>query len=188
MNTQRMLQIFAVSGTMTLMMAQQQPTISTREANQQERIGQGIEQGSLTAGEAARLERGEARIRKEVQTDRAANGGKLTSGERTQVNQQLNGMSQRIYADRHNANTAQYGNNEVDGRRFNQQQRIGQGIENGSLNANQAARLEGRESALNREVREERASNGGHLSSAERRQVDRQLNRTSGQIYRMKHR
>ena len=79
------------------------PTINQRLENQQDRIGQGINSGQLTAGEAANLETKEAAINNEVRADRQANGGKLTQGERAQVNRQLNHTSRQIYRDKHNA-------------------------------------------------------------------------------------
>jgi hypothetical protein len=79
--------------------------VDTRVANQQKRIGKGIENGSLTAKEGAKVEKKEAAIRKEVHTDRQANGGKLTAAEKTQVNQQQNKASQQIYDKKHNDKT-----------------------------------------------------------------------------------
>jgi hypothetical protein len=76
--------------------------VGARRENQQDRIANGIASGKLTAGQTARLEKGEAAINKEVQTDRAANGGKLTAAERKQVNQQQNQMSRKIYKAKHN--------------------------------------------------------------------------------------
>ncbi len=83
----------------------QAPTteIGKREMAQQGRIAQGVASGQLTAGEAKNLEGNERAINKEVQSDRAANGGKLTNQERAQVNRQQNKMSQKIYNDKHNA-------------------------------------------------------------------------------------
>lgn len=87
--------------------AQQDPQpkseVGRRMENQQDRIGQGIQSGQLTAGEATHLERNEAKINHEVQKDRAANGGKLTPEERAKVNRQLNRQSGQIYRDKHNA-------------------------------------------------------------------------------------
>ena len=77
-------------------------TIQDRKENQQDRIGQGIKSGQLTAGEAAHLENNEAKINNEVRNDRAANGGKLTSQERAKVNRQQNRQSRQIYRDKHN--------------------------------------------------------------------------------------
>ena len=72
-------------------------------------------------------------------------------------------------------------------RKDHQQDRIAQGVKSGSLNSRETARLERRESALNREVRAERTLNHGRLTHAERRQVDRQQDRLSRQIHRNKH-
>lgn len=78
------------------------PTVNQRLENQQDRIGQGITSGQLTAGEAANLETKESAITNEVRADRQANGGKLTQAERAQVNRQLNHTSRQIYRDKHN--------------------------------------------------------------------------------------
>jgi hypothetical protein len=82
-----------------------QNEVNDRERNQQERIGQGVESGSLTAGETAHLEKQEAGINKEVRQDRKANGGHLTAKEHRQVNRQQNRESARIYKDKHNGKT-----------------------------------------------------------------------------------
>jgi hypothetical protein len=76
---------------------------------------------------------------------------------------------------------------EVGQRQRNQQERIAQGVKSGQLTAGETARLEGREAAIHNEVHNDRAANGGTLTAAERRQVNRQQNRTSGAIYRKKH-
>jgi hypothetical protein len=76
--------------------------VGKRAENQQDRIGNGVKSGELTAGEAAHLEKNEAKINKEVRTDRAANGGKLTAKEKAQVNRQQNKESKQIYRAKHN--------------------------------------------------------------------------------------
>ena len=80
---------------------------------------------------------------------------------------------------------AGYGQN-IHRRQVRQQQRIAEGIENGSLTPRETARLETREARLNRQIRRDRRSGGG-LTAAERRQINRQQNRLSRQIYRAKH-
>ena len=75
--------------------------INERQRNQQKRIGEGVENGSLTAGETAHLEKQEAAIHHEVKTERKANGGSLTAKERRQVNRQQNRESARIYKAKH---------------------------------------------------------------------------------------
>jgi hypothetical protein len=77
--------------------------------------------------------------------------------------------------------------NEVNDRQRNQQKRIGEGVENGSLTPAETARLEKQESAIHHEVKTERQANGGTLTAQERRQVNRQQNRESKRIYRQKH-
>lgn len=79
--------------------------VGARMENQQDRIAAGIGSGQLTAGEAARLEARETELRHEISTDRSANGGKLTDAERKEVNQELNGLSARIYNQKHDDQT-----------------------------------------------------------------------------------
>ena len=76
--------------------------VGARRENQQDRIANGIASGRLTAGETARLEKGESAINHEVHTDRVANGGKLSAAEHKQVNQQQNALSRKIYRAKHN--------------------------------------------------------------------------------------
>ena len=76
---------------------------------------------------------------------------------------------------------------EVGHREANQHARIAQGIEHGRLTPREAARLERREGRIHRQVRNERARYDGHLSRAERRQVNHEQNRVSRRIYRAKH-
>jgi hypothetical protein len=165
----------------------QSSEVGKRAENQQDRIGQGVGSGSLTAGEAANLESKEHAINQEVKTDRSLNGGHLSSQEKKTVNQQQNQMSRQIYNDKHNAAAQNYGSSEVGKRQENQQDRIAQGVASGKLNAAQTARLEKGESAINQEVRTDRKLNGGKLSPAERKTVNQQQNNMSRKIYKAKH-
>src|SRR5215468_12362866 len=74
--------------------------LNKREARQQHRIAEGIENGSLTPKETARLERQEARI-KELQAKDRQSGGGLSPEERKELNRLLNTESHRIYAQKH---------------------------------------------------------------------------------------
>jgi hypothetical protein len=162
-------------------------TVNDRRENQQDRIANGVQSGQLTAGETKNLETREANVNREIHADRAADGGRLTAQERRQVNRQQNNLSKSIYNDKHNAATAHYGNNEVGQRRENQQDRIANGIRNGSMTAGEAARTENREQGINQRVRADRTANGGRLTGQEKRQINRQQNGASRQIYRQKH-
>jgi hypothetical protein len=167
--------------------AQPKPTIAQRKENQQDRIAQGVKSGQLTAGETANLETKEAAINGETKADRAANGGKLTAAEKTQINKQQNGVSKQIYADKHNANTQHYGNNKVDQRRENQQDRIAQGIKSGQMTAGEAAKAENQQKGINQQVKADRAANGGKLTTGEKAQVNKEQNAASKNIYNKKH-
>jgi hypothetical protein len=79
--------------------------VRDREANQQNRIGQGLQSGQITAGGAAHLENREARINASRKADLAANGGHLTAAERRNLNRRENATSRQIYRDKHNAIT-----------------------------------------------------------------------------------
>lgn len=181
----------------TTVLAQQQPSstapstpdpsIAQRKENQQDRIANGVKSGQLTAGETANLESKEAAINGETRADRAANGGKLTAAEKQQVNQQQNQLSKQIYQDKHNAATQHYGNNKVDQRRENQQDRIAQGIKSGQLTAGETAKLENQQRGINQQVRADRAANGGKLTGAEKQQINKEQNGASKNIYNKKH-
>lgn len=77
--------------------------VDRREARQQGRIADGVASGELTPRETARLERKEARIQREIASDRAANGGTLTPAERRSINRQQNRVSRQIYRNKHDA-------------------------------------------------------------------------------------
>ncbi len=78
--------------------------VNGREANQQQRIGNGLQNGQMTAGEARNAENRQANINQQVRTERQANGGTLNQQERQQVNREQNGASQQINRDNHNQN------------------------------------------------------------------------------------
>jgi hypothetical protein len=59
----------------------QEGPIQQRKENQQQRIANGVENGSLTPKETAHLENKEANLNKEIRTDRKANGGNLTNNQ-----------------------------------------------------------------------------------------------------------
>ncbi len=146
-----------------------------------------MKSGQLTAGETANLETKEAAINGETKADRAANGGKLTAAEKKQINGQQNQVSKQIYKDKHNANTAHYGDNKVGQRRENQQDRIAQGIKSGQLTAGETAKLENQQKGINKQVAADRKANGGTLTASEKKQVNHEQNAASKNIYHQKH-
>jgi len=167
--------------------SQSDPTVGQRKENQQDRIANGVKSGELTAGETANLEKKEAGINAETRADRAANGGKLTAAEKAKINRQQNRLSNQIYQDKHNANTAHYGNNVVGQRRENQQDRIAQGIKSGQLTAGEIAKLETQQKHINQQVATDRTANGGKLTAGEKAQINHEQNQASRNIYHKKH-
>jgi hypothetical protein len=75
--------------------------VNTREANQQDRIGNGVKDGQLSANQAAHLEHNQARIQNQEKRDMAEHNGHLTKGEQRQLNREQNRQSRQIYKDKH---------------------------------------------------------------------------------------
>jgi hypothetical protein len=72
-----------------------------RNVNQQQRIANGINNGSVTNREAGSLERGQAHVdRKEAN---AAANGHVGAGEQRNIQRSENHQSNRIYNKKHNA-------------------------------------------------------------------------------------
>jgi len=76
--------------------------VGGRIDNQRDRIEQGVDNGSLTRGEARKLRRQDAQIARE--RHRMAKNG-LNSHERQVLNRDLNRESNRIYDQRHDDRT-----------------------------------------------------------------------------------
>jgi hypothetical protein len=162
-------------------------TVGERKENQQDRIANGIQSGQLTAGETKNLETKEAGLNKEEHTMRSEDDGHLTAADREKLNNQQNHLSNQIYDDKHNANTAHYGNNEVGDRRENQQDRIAQGVKSGQLTPGETAKLENQQQGINREDAGMRQANGGKLTNADKKALNQQQNQASKNIYNKKH-
>ena len=77
--------------------------------------------------------------------------------------------------------------NEVNQREQNQQNRIANGVKNGTLTPQQTANLEKREASVENREKKDMAKNGGHLTKAEQNGINRQQNRISKSIYKDKH-
>lgn len=76
--------------------------VNKREKNQQQRIANGVKNGSLTPQETSNLEKREASVQNREQRDIAKNNGHLTKGEQRRINRQQNRISRSIYKDKHN--------------------------------------------------------------------------------------
>jgi hypothetical protein len=156
-----------------------------REANQNQRIANGLKTGQMTSGEAARADQRQAQIDRQVGNDRRANGGSLTAQERHDVGREQNATSRQIYSEKHNS--SRIAPNEINHREANQQQRVANGLRNGEETSGEAARADRRQANLDRQVHENRVANGGRLDSQQRRQVNLRENQDSRQVSRQRH-
>ena len=160
-------------------------SVNARRERQQKRIGEGVENGSLTAGETAKLESKETKLAKE-EARMKKSGGQLTPAEKAKLEKQENKLSKDIAAQKHDAqvqNTAP--KSEIEKRDREQQKRIGEGIENGSLNSREAAKLETKDAKIQRQERKVRAD--GQVTPQEKARINREQNKESKAIYRQKH-
>ena len=75
------------------------PRIDQRQANQQQRIDQGVQSGALTEKEAARMEKGQERVQN--MENKAAADGKVTAKEKARIEHAQDVQSKRIYRQKH---------------------------------------------------------------------------------------
>ena len=161
-----------------------------RDANQQERIEQGLQSGELSTREAGQLERQEQHIDQEQAHD-LKSGGALTPQEKARITRQQNAVSSKIYGDKHNSVTgnpssASSQRMQADVQRnANQQQRIANGINNGTLSNKEAGHLEAGQARVNRN--EANAAANGHVGAKEQAHIQGRENHQSGKIYNKKH-
>jgi hypothetical protein len=160
-----------------------------RNVNQQQRIEQGLQSGQLSTKEAGSLERQEKHV--DNMEARDLKNGSMSAGEQARLNAAQNKVSSDIYADKHNGvtgnpNSASSQRMQSDVQRnVNQQQRIQNGMDNGSLTNREAGSLERGQARVN--GREANAAANGHVGAAEQRGIQRSENRQSRRVYRKKH-
>jgi hypothetical protein len=165
--------------------AEKKMGVNARQARQQQRIGEGVENGSLTAGEAAKLENKETKLNKEEARFRKS-GGQLTPAEKAKLEKQETTLSTDISKQKHDAQVQNTDPKfEIGKRDREQQKRIGEGIENGSLTAKEGGKLETKEAKLNKQENRMRAD--GDMTQKEKAKVDREQNRLSKDIAKQKH-
>ncbi len=144
-----------------------------RNVNQQERIEQGLQSGQLSTKEAGQLERGQQNIDRVESKD--LKNGSISPAEQSRLNAMENRQSNAIYDDKHNAvkgnpNSASSQRMQSDVQRnVNQQQRIANGINNGSLTNREAGSLERGQAHVDR--KEANAAANGHVGAGEQRRI-----------------
>ena len=75
------------------------PRIDQRQANQQQRIGQGVASGALTEKEATSMDKGQAHV--QSMENKAAADGKVTMKEKARIEHAQDVQSKRIYRQKH---------------------------------------------------------------------------------------
>ena len=160
-----------------------------RDVNQQNRIEQGLNSGELKTKEAGKLEREESRVDK-METN-ALKNGKMTPAERRRIARAQNQVSKDIYKEKHDAqtgdpNSASSQRMQTDVQRnANQEQRIENGVKNGSLTNREAANAERGQAKVDR--KEANAAADGHVGAGEQQRIQSAENRQSKRIHREKH-
>ena len=94
--------LFSAGG--ALAQGNQTPNLDKREANQQQRIAQGIQSGQLTPAEASWLEGREAKLN--ADEARAKSDGVVTKKERARLQNEANRDSNAIARKKHNGRIA----------------------------------------------------------------------------------
>lgn len=169
--------------------AQTAADISQRDINQETRIRNGLQDGSLTTREAAVLERKEGRLDR-LQAE-ALRDGTLSDPEWARINRAEDRVSADIRNARHNgvqgdplSASSQRMQQGVQ-RDIQQQQRIKDGIQSGQLSNREVAGLE--RGQARQDARQFRAGRDGHVSGHEAQAIDNAQNASSQRIHKLRH-
>jgi len=167
-----------------------QTTESTvgRDVNQQQRIEQGLQSGSLNTREASELERGESQIDRLQQKE--LRDGTLSGADQARLRAAQQAESKAIYQAKHNdvngnpMSTSSQRSQEMVQRNINQETRIQNGVADGGLNNREVSRLQGNEARTDRT--EYRAGENGRVSAREDARVNARDNRVSNNIHKQR--
>ena len=170
--------------------AQAQTTGSTvqRDVNQQQRIENGLKDGSLTTKEAGKLEREEANVDRMQSKD--LKNGTLSPQEKARLEKAQNQASRDIARAEHNGakgnpNSASSQRMQADVQRnINQEKRIEGGVQSGSLTNREVGKLEHGQAKVDRT--EANAARNGHVGAGEQRRIQHAENAQSKRIHHEK--
>ncbi|HEX7688464.1 MAG TPA: hypothetical protein VF453_12195 [Burkholderiaceae bacterium] len=160
-----------------------------RDANQEQRIENGLRNGSITPREDALLQRDEAHVDK-LQS-RAMRDGTLSAADKARLNAAQDKAGRDIATATHNgvegnpmSASSQRAQAEAQ-RDVNQQKRIAAGVRDGSLTKHESARLENGQARVDKA--EYRAGRDGRVGAGEQTRVARAQNHQSVRIRRQRH-
>ena len=169
--------------------AQTAADMTQRDINQESRIRNGLQDGSLTTREAALLEKREGAADR-MQAN-ALKDGKLSDAERARITRAENRNSRAITTARGNGvdgNPLSASSQRMQAgvqRDINQQQRIENGIQSGQLSNKEVGQLERGQARTDRQ--EFRAGRDGHVGAGEARAVNNAENQQSARIHNKRH-
>jgi hypothetical protein len=181
--------ILLALGTASVMAQTAADNTVQRDVNQQNRIEQGLKNGSLSTGEAGRLEKEQSNIDRLQAKD--LKDGKLSPAERAQLNRAQDRASRDINRAENNnvkgnPNSASSQRMQADVQRnANQEQRIEQGMKSGTVTNREAGNLERGQSRVDRT--EARAAKDGHVGAREQNRIQSKENNQSEKIFDKKH-
>ena len=161
-----------------------------RDANQQQRIDQGLKSGQLSTRQAANLEQREASLDRTERRD--MRNGLMTRAENAQIRRMQNRDSAAIYKDKHDAikgnpNSASSRRLQADVQRnANQERRLANGVKSGQITNREDARMQGRQAHVDR-LERVAGNNNGRVGPRGQKRIQRADNRDSKRIYRTKH-
>ena len=160
-----------------------------RDVNQEQRIENGLQNGTITTRENSELQRDEAHVDRLQAKD--MKNGSLSPAEKARLTAAQNKTSRDITQAKSNGIngnplSASSQRAQADTQRnVNQQQRIANGVKDGSLTHREASNLERGQSHV--DAREARAGANGNVSAGEQRHIVRADNRQSARIHRQRH-
>ncbi len=169
-------------------LAQTTATETQRNLNQQQRIEQGLQSGSLSTREAGQLERQQSHV--EHVEKNALKDGTLSSADQARIKAAQNKSSATIAAEKHDAQTGHPGSKSSQRmqadvqRNVNQQARIHQGVKSGTLTNSQVASLERGQAHVNHA--EAHGAANGHIGAVEQAHVQGKEHVQSARIHHKK--
>jgi len=178
-----------LAGMATLASAQTTADTVQRDVNQETRIRDGLQNGTLTTREAALLERKEAAVDRDE--SRALKDGKLSPRERARLAREQNRVSHDISVAEHNGvngnplSASSQRMQQAVQRDINQEQRIDNGIKDGQLTNKEVSRLERGQAHV--DAKEFRAGRDGHVSAGEAASIDKAQDKQSARIHKLRH-
>jgi len=159
-----------------------------RDVKQEQRIENGLQNGSLTSREAGLLERDEAKVDR-LQA-KSMKDGKLSASERAELKAAQDKASRDIHTATHNgvngnplSASSQRMQADVQ-RNVNQQKRVEAGIQNGSLTNHEVAKIERGQAKVDHQ--EAAAARDGHVGAKEQKKIQHAENKQSKKIHNQK--